>query len=86
MTAWALSLGTGLNTPMGHTEQTAKIESEQHAVKSFLDSWRLSSKRGEVRDQDVAKWDITCQGLDCLSLRIEGYACSQNFILMANTL
>jgi hypothetical protein len=31
-------------------------------------------------DQHVVKWEITCEGLDCLSLRTEGSACSQNFI------
>lgn len=35
----------------------------------------------QVDQHAVVKWEITCESLDCLSLRTEGSACSQNFIV-----
>lgn len=83
------SMGIIFGDRSEHTDGAHRIDSQDRlggAHNQALLVWRLSSKCREVRDQDVAKWDITCQGWDCLSLRIEGYACSQNFILMASTL
>ncbi|OBS76331.1 hypothetical protein A6R68_17217, partial [Neotoma lepida] len=70
--ALSVKLGQGLGKGSEGTNQihtcaeTAKIDLEKSTVKSFLDNWTLSSKRRQVGDQNVAKWEITCQGYKTL--------------------